>query len=142
MLFRSGVIKSYIGKYVGPGGKFTKDTPKSDKNLDSSTLKWHLGQVQAMAGKKRDAVQNMQRSRNSDPQWNRYVGATTSFIRGDKSGFDKNTKAANKYASMSGARGQETTNRQIMGGLKKGWGKDYKIPYSNTRIINKKPIPE
>jgi len=28
---QANVVKSYVGKYVGPGGKFTKDTPGGGK---------------------------------------------------------------------------------------------------------------
>ncbi len=127
---QANVVKSYVGKYVGPGGKFTKDTPGGGKNINSSTIRWHLGQVQAMAGKKGDAIRNMERSKeNNNPQWNRYVGATTSFLKGDKARFEKNAKASDRYAATSGERGQDRTNRKIMTGLKKGWGKDYKNAY-------------
>lgn len=111
------VLRSYISKHVGPGGKFSQTAPKGEKTINPSTLRWHLGQVQAMAGKKGDAVRNMERSKQeNDPQWNRYVGATTSFIKGDREGFDRNAAGRNYN--------KPTTDR-----LKKGWGKDYKNAY-------------
>ena len=114
---QANVVKSYIAKHVTPGGKrFNKDTPEG-KNIQPSTLRWHLGQTQAMSGKKGDALRNMERSKqNNDPQWNRYVGATTSFIKGDKKSFEKSSAGQNY-------------NKPTIDRLKKGWGKDYKNAY-------------
>ena len=70
-----------------------------------------------MSGKKGDALRNMERSKqNNDPQWNRYVGATTSFIKGDKKSFEKSSTGQNY-------------NKPTIDRLKKGWGKDYKNAY-------------
>ena len=114
---QQSVLKSYVAKHVGPGGKFNKNVPKGEKSIDPSTLRWHLGQTQAMTGKKGDALVNMQRSKKeSDPEWNKYVDATTSFMKGDKEGFQKASSGRNSNKS--------TINR-----LKKGWGKDYKNAY-------------
>ena len=62
----------------------------SRKNGNTNTItRWHLGQIQAAQGKNKPAITNMNASKNPrDPQWNRYVNATTSFLKKDKPAFD------------------------------------------------------
>lgn len=90
------------------------------KNTNANTTtKWHLGQVQALRGKLKPAQTNMNASKDPrDPQWNRYVDATTSFLKKDKDFFER---AANpKFPNY---------NKPTIDRLRKNFDKSYKEAY-------------
>jgi hypothetical protein len=91
----------------------------SQKNNINKTTKWHLGQVQAMRGKNTPAVTNMNVSKNPrDPQWNRYVNATTSFLEKNPEAFGRATNPKLKNYN------QPTIDR-----LRQNFDKSYKDAY-------------
>ena len=92
---------------------------KNRKKLEPEHLKvlnWHLGQSHAVQGNDKMAVRHMQKSKNDDEQWNRYVDASTAFIKKDKEAFDRHSAG-------------ENFNRETLDRLGKNFGKNYGDAY-------------
>ena len=109
-------IKAYI---EGPLRRPARPS-KSGKQVDKSTIIWHLGQVLAIRGDpgdKAQAVRWMKRSKNpDDDQWNNYIDATIAFLEDDRTAFEEHASGEN-YNSFT------------LGRLRSGWGEPYSQAY-------------
>lgn len=74
--------------------------PEIDENK-AEVMRWHAGQMYAMAGENELAIPLLESSRKKEDfmRWNEYLDATVAFLKKDRKAFDENIKAVASFAN-------------------------------------------
>ncbi|MCX2718456.1 hypothetical protein [Lentiprolixibacter aurantiacus] len=85
----ASLIKTYLEQH-----------PEIKKN-EAEVMRWHAGQMYAMAGENELAIPLMESSRKEEDlmRWNEYLDATVAFLKKDRKTFDENIKAVASFAN-------------------------------------------
>lgn len=90
----ASLIKTYLEQH-----------PEIEENK-AEIMRWHAGQMYAMAGENELAIPLMESSRKEEDfmRWNEYLDATVAFLKKDRKAFDENIKAVASFSNNQNLR--------------------------------------